>query len=256
MGEITAQYAGIAPNDPKLEPYFALAEELDMQTHRTWFRAITPTLLAAVAAGGLMALAAPAQAESDEAGSGLLAGDAAWSRWQGRFGLSSQPGPALSSTGRRADAGPGGAPLQSLSLLGDYYFLQHDSAPASRYGGGFRATGGVILGARSTPWSLLPGSLSALGSGFGTERRSFALWSPAPSESSEISNGSVPYVGVGYTGLKTLTATGGGWGFSADVGLMALRPRSAVRLGQQNVGDTLRDLQLSPLLQLGVSYSF
>ena len=30
MGEITAQYAGLAPNDPKLEPYFALAEELDI----------------------------------------------------------------------------------------------------------------------------------------------------------------------------------------------------------------------------------
>ncbi|MDJ0751873.1 MAG: amidohydrolase family protein [Ardenticatenaceae bacterium] len=30
MGEITAQYAGLPPNDPKLEPYFALAEELDI----------------------------------------------------------------------------------------------------------------------------------------------------------------------------------------------------------------------------------
>jgi predicted TIM-barrel fold metal-dependent hydrolase len=30
IGEITAQYSGIAPNDPRLEPYFALAEELDI----------------------------------------------------------------------------------------------------------------------------------------------------------------------------------------------------------------------------------
>lgn len=30
LGEITAQYAGIAPNDPVLEPYYALAEELDV----------------------------------------------------------------------------------------------------------------------------------------------------------------------------------------------------------------------------------
>jgi hypothetical protein len=29
-----------------------------------------------------------------------------------------------------------------------------------------------------------------------------------------------------------------------------------VRLGQQGLGEVLRDLQLSPLLQLGVSYSF
>jgi predicted TIM-barrel fold metal-dependent hydrolase len=30
MGEITAQYAGVAPNDPRLEPYYVLAEELDI----------------------------------------------------------------------------------------------------------------------------------------------------------------------------------------------------------------------------------
>jgi len=30
MGEITAQYAGMPPADPALEPYFALAEELDI----------------------------------------------------------------------------------------------------------------------------------------------------------------------------------------------------------------------------------
>lgn len=30
MGEIGTQLIGIPPNDPKLEPYFALAEELDL----------------------------------------------------------------------------------------------------------------------------------------------------------------------------------------------------------------------------------
>ena len=30
MGEITSQYAGIPPNAPSLEPFFALAEELDI----------------------------------------------------------------------------------------------------------------------------------------------------------------------------------------------------------------------------------
>ena len=30
IGEIATQYSGIAPNDPALEPYFALAEELDL----------------------------------------------------------------------------------------------------------------------------------------------------------------------------------------------------------------------------------
>jgi len=30
LGEITAQYLGMAPNHPRLEPYYALAEELDV----------------------------------------------------------------------------------------------------------------------------------------------------------------------------------------------------------------------------------
>ena len=33
MGEIATQYSGISPNDPALEPYFALAEELDIPVH-------------------------------------------------------------------------------------------------------------------------------------------------------------------------------------------------------------------------------
>jgi predicted TIM-barrel fold metal-dependent hydrolase len=32
MGEITTEYSTIAPNDPRLRPYFALAEELDLPT--------------------------------------------------------------------------------------------------------------------------------------------------------------------------------------------------------------------------------
>ena len=30
LGEITAQYAGMIPSDPTLDPYFALAEEFDL----------------------------------------------------------------------------------------------------------------------------------------------------------------------------------------------------------------------------------
>lgn len=33
VGEIATQYAGIAPNDPALEPYFELAEEMDVPVH-------------------------------------------------------------------------------------------------------------------------------------------------------------------------------------------------------------------------------
>jgi hypothetical protein len=64
--------------------------------------------------------------------------------------------------------------------------------------------------------------------------------------------GAVPYLGVGYTGLSLR----GGWGFSADVGLVG----SGVRLGRSVNGtqadELLRELRLTPILQLGVSYSF
>jgi uncharacterized protein len=44
MGEIATQYAGLAPNDPQLEPYFALAEELDLPVlvHTAGFGAPLP----------------------------------------------------------------------------------------------------------------------------------------------------------------------------------------------------------------------
>lgn len=229
-----------------------------MRLHRRSFHALPTITLLALAAVSL-GLPSAARAEPDglSAGDGLLAGDAAWSRWQGRLGVSSQPGPALSGTAGRAQRSLGQNSLQSLSVLGDYYFLQHDGNPASRYGGGFRATGGVIVGARSAPWSLLPGSLSAPGVAVGAGRHRFALAGEAPVGFDHGDDGadSVSYLGIGYTGLRGLGA-GGGWGFSADLGVMALRPRSAVRLGQQGLGEVLRELQLSPLLQLGVSYSF
>ena len=45
MGEITSQYLGIPPNAPSLEPYFALAEELDLPVliHIAGFGAPNPT---------------------------------------------------------------------------------------------------------------------------------------------------------------------------------------------------------------------
>ncbi len=44
IGEILTQYAGIPPNDPKLDPYYALAEEYDVPAwiHVTGMGAFTP----------------------------------------------------------------------------------------------------------------------------------------------------------------------------------------------------------------------
>jgi len=50
MGEFTTQYSGIAPNDSRLEPYFALAEELELPTliHSLGVGAAIPTFRSAL----------------------------------------------------------------------------------------------------------------------------------------------------------------------------------------------------------------
>ena len=231
-----------------------------MNVCRTLYRPTLP--LGFAMAASLAPASGSAQTASSSTsnanGLGLRSSDTAWPRWQGRLGLTRGSPAALA--GGRYDPGldtinayGADRPQQSLSLFGDYYFLQQGIAGAG-YSGGLRATGGLIYGPRGAAWSALPAGLSALGGSFSTLQRNFSLANPALG--ADDGNSSVPYVGVGYTGLQSLRATGGGWGFSADVGLVALQPRSAVRFGQQGLSDSLRDLQLSPLLQLGVSYSF
>ncbi len=127
--------------------------------------------------------------------------------------------------------------IHSLSVMGDYYL----SRPWLGSVGGLRATSGLMLGARGSLWSS-PASI---------ERRTSLAGSLTDGNTAD-NNGTVPYLGVGYTGLSSK----GGWGLSADLGLMALNPRSAAKLGAQSLDDTMRDLRFTPLLQLGVSYSF
>jgi hypothetical protein len=122
--------------------------------------------------------------------------------------------------------------INTLSLMGDYY-LSRTSLGKS---GGWRATSGVLLGARSSVWSspsLLDRRIAGDGGDAGTQ----------------------PYLGLGYTGWSSK----GSWGLSADVGLMGLS-RSTTRFGKSapssSLDDTVRDLRFAPLLQLGVSYSF
>jgi hypothetical protein len=67
----------------------------------------------------------------------------------------------------------------------------------------------------------------------------------------------LPYVGIGYSDYSLKS----GWGFWADIGLVVQNPGSAMGLGRtlsgaQGVDDLMRELQLSPMLQLGVNYAF
>ncbi len=155
-------------------------------------------------------------------------------------------------------AGLSGSPgsfskLSGASVLGDYYFGRYGARESD--GGGFRATSGVFLGSRFGLWG---GPVAASSSPISVERHSFSLLAPPRSaESWSPEASTVPYFGLGYSG----TSFSGGWGFSADLGLMALNAGSAVRLGRvfgggQSLDGLLRELRPSPLFQVGASYTF
>jgi len=177
---------------------------------------------------------------------GFMPSDASlWPRWQGRLALGTLS-PATHPDAMNLDSQ--GLRLGGASLLGDYYFSRSWRGVGS--GSGFRATSGVILGARSSNLLTATPSANPAGHAFNVERRAVGVWGlQVPGDSG---NDPVPYVGLGYSGL----AGKGAWGFSADLGVMALNPGSAVKLGRQGLDDSLRDLRLSPMVQLGVSYSF
>lgn len=218
-----------------------------------------PLILAA-----LFAIAASTSAFAAE-GEGLTTAP----RWQGRVLLgtgssSNVLGNAAPAADKWASANTanGGLTLRSLSVLGDYYFSNRLAQRASLGGysgasndalsGGFRATSGVLLGQRSGAYPLL--NLASPARNFNVDLRSASVLS---SEPSPVEANAVPYLGVGYTGASAK----GRWGFSADVGVMALNPGSAVKLGKvmgggQSLDDVLRDMRVSPMFQLGVSYSF
>ena len=159
-----------------------------------------------------------------------------WARWQGRMAVGTEP------TGLK---------LNTVSLMGDYYFTGA-LLGSSRHTGGFRATSGLLLGPRTASWLGQPG-LSA-GSNFSITAQAFGPPATLPAAGETPGdNATLPYLGLGYTGLSLR----GGWSFNADLGLVARSPGNVVKFGRnQSLDDTVRELRLAPLLQFGVSYSF
>ena len=177
-----------------------------------------------------------------------------WARFQGRIAYSATA-PMLRSPGSSAD--DTGLQVNGVSLMGDLYFGAASGRDKSA-AGGFRATSGVIVGARSTLWGT-PAMSPASGL-LNVDRRLFGPSAPTPGYGADAGNdasGTLPYIGIGYSSL----AARSGWRFSADLGLVSLSPGNAVRLGRvfgggQSLDDVVRDMRLTPVLQLGVSYSF
>jgi hypothetical protein len=168
-----------------------------------------------------------------------------WPRLQSRLSIGAFP-----ASSRAASPIAGNA--ANLSLLGDYYLT--GSMLGSRRAGGFRATSGVIVGGRATS-SVLTGTATP-SIGLGADRRIFGA-SAAPAADGFGDTSAAPYLGLGYTGLSAR----GGWSFNADLGLVSQTRNGAVKLGRvmtgsQSLDDAVREMRWSPLVQLGVSYSF
>lgn len=190
-------------------------------------------------------------------GPGLQAANSSWfhGRWQARIELSQGLIARLPFDRYQLAADSSHSSVRRLSVLRDYYFdWDDDTATAPAAVSGLRATGGLVVATRGAATSPSPrrSSVSGLPPQGLAGRTMAGGW---PNSNSDLV--SVPYVGVGYTELPIRT----GWGFRADLGLMALRPQSAVKFGSalsgpQVLDDLLRDMQLSPLIQIGVSYSF
>ena len=168
-----------------------------------------------------------------------VAGDL-WPQWQARIAVQAATVSPLSSSRWLEGTAPQQG-LQGAALLGDYYFAR----PAF---GNFRATGGLMIGATggapvltATAGSQLGLSVRNLGQGL----------SPAAE-----AHGTTPYLGMGFSSV----AWSEGLSISADIGWIAQQP-SASGLGRAIFGNQGRDaawreLRVSPVLHLGLSYRF
>jgi hypothetical protein len=156
-----------------------------------------------------------------------------WPRWQARVGLAASP---VTRGDLSVDSG------QQL----------HGNGEVS---GGFRATSGVMFGRHALLQGLPPlGTPRGLSLGVSRSASPSFNGSFEPSEQARTA----PYLGVGYTGLSAR----GGWGFSADIGLLAVNPGSGLKVNAagaqtaRSADEVMHDWQLTPWVQLGVSYSF
>lgn len=178
---------------------------------------------------------------------GTAAAQAPWARWQGRLSL------GTNSTPWRLGAEAPASKLSSASLMGDYYFSRSLAGPTLL--GGFRATTGLVFGSRAALGAGQPSLAS--GNAFSAGTRSFSQPLAPYTADATGDPGAATYLGVGYTGL----AVRSGWSFSADLGLLAPNAGAASRWGRalnnsQVLDDAIRQMRMTPLLQLGAAYSF
>ena len=174
----------------------------------------------------------------------LAKDDEVWPQWQARVTVSTT---TLLPVTLSVDSSARSA-LQSGALFSDFYFDTPGLRLPSSFGG-LRATGGLIVGPRGLAQGLAMPALRPV------QRYGVSLQSGASPLAGDANNDTVPYLGLGYTGL----ALKGGWGITADLGLVAENPSRARALfgnSGQSWDNTLREMRISPVFQVGVNYAF
>lgn len=177
------------------------------------------------------------------AGDGLkAAADASetWAPWQARLAISA-PAPVSP-----AWAGSTSLAAAPALLAGDRY-LGWGRLGSS---GGLRATGALLVG----PSAL---SLASPAGASSSEMLWRPTWGASTSAANESDGSAMPYLGMGYSAWWART----GVGVSADLGVAATKPGEAVRFGRvmsgsEGLDDMFRAMQLSPVLQVNLSYAF
>ena len=179
---------------------------------------------------------------SAQAAGGLVAPspETVWPQWQARLSLHTASLSPL-TLWRALDGGAPQRGVQGGALLGDYYFAKPSF-------GSFRASGGLLVGSQVG----LPGNSTApSGTRLGLSLSSVnGTHGGAGSEAANGQHQTSPYLGLGFSGAPWRN----GPAISADLGLVA--GRGSALFGNQGVEGTLRELRLSPVLQLGVRYAF
>jgi hypothetical protein len=160
-----------------------------------------------------------------------------WSSWQARLALGAPSRPLF---GNPAAVSPMGNAL----LAGDRYFGWGRVGD----GGGLRATGALLLG---------PGALALAAPGGVSHGEMLWRGTGSPSLADQEASGPMPYLGLGYSAWWARA----GLGVSADLGLAAQRPGQVVRFGRamqgsEGLDDVIKAMQLSPVVQVNLSYTF
>jgi hypothetical protein len=145
-----------------------------------------------------------------------------------------------------------------LALFGDYYLFGLPDEPGAGWASGLRASSGLLI--RQSGVSLADLARASRAQAAGAPPLRLPPLGPgglAAAEPAGDGYASLPYLGLGYSGQIARS----GWGFWADVGMVVQSPGGALGLGRviggnQGVDDLIRELRLSPMLQLGISYAF